>query len=88
MSPKSSGKIKSALNCRRERKKLTVAKPVLEVTSPPPYPPVAPKATSRAIKKSVQEMKVDMWRWELRRKAPANQFGYRGGWSAAGSSRR
>lgn len=84
MSPKSSGKIKSALNCRRERKKLTVAKPVLEVT----FPPVAPKATSRAIKKSVQEMKVDMWRWELRRKAPANQFGYRGGWSAAGSSRR
>lgn len=87
MSPKSSGKIRSALNCRRERKKLTVTKPVLEVTSPP-YPPVAPKATSRAIKKSVQEMKVDMWRWELRRKAPANQFGYRGGWSAAGSSRR
>lgn len=47
MSPKSSGKIKSALNCRRERKKLTVAKPVLEVTFPPPpqwlqKPPVEP----------------------------------------------
>lgn len=84
MIPKSSGKIRSALNCRRERKMLTVTKPVLEVTSPL----VAPKATSRAIKRSVQEMKVDMWRWESRRKGPANQFGYKGGWSAAGSSRR
>lgn len=44
MIPKSSGKIGSALNCRRERKMLTVAKPVLEVTFPLEAlkPPVEP----------------------------------------------